>query len=134
MCDAVPMPYVSTKGRRKPQADGISTAEQTTDNLVIDVRAAGFDIDPRRVVAQCVHLLFKEVCREAMPQRVHRHALVDVRRLGGGMNGAVQLSRAPLIERIEPGNQPPAIGHLALRTDPSHHIRRRSSNTGESIA
>src|ERR1700754_399100 len=28
------------------------------------------------------------------PQRVHGHALVDVRSLGGGMNGTVQLSRA----------------------------------------
>ncbi|AUL58033.1 resolvase [Burkholderia pseudomallei] len=32
----------------------VSTAEQTTDNQVIEIRAAGFNIDPRRVVAECV--------------------------------------------------------------------------------
>ncbi|WP_207001258.1 recombinase family protein [Trinickia mobilis] len=32
----------------------VSTAEQTTDNQVREVRAAGFDIEPRRVVAECV--------------------------------------------------------------------------------
>ncbi|AIP00073.1 recombinase family protein [Burkholderia pseudomallei] len=32
----------------------VSTAEQTTDNQVIEIRAAGFNIDPRRVVAERV--------------------------------------------------------------------------------
>lgn len=32
----------------------VSTAEQTTDNQVIEIRAAGFNIDSRRVVAECV--------------------------------------------------------------------------------
>ncbi len=32
----------------------VSTAEQTTDNQVVEIRAAGFNIDPRRVVAECV--------------------------------------------------------------------------------
>ncbi|SAL88832.1 hypothetical protein AWB68_08907 [Caballeronia choica] len=41
-----------------------------------------------------IHLLFEQMCREAMAQRVHGHAFVDVRGLGGGMNGTVQLSRA----------------------------------------
>lgn len=32
----------------------VSTAEQKTDNQVVEIRAAGFNIDPRRVVAECV--------------------------------------------------------------------------------
>ncbi|KGU94611.1 putative DNA-invertase from lambdoid prophage Rac [Burkholderia pseudomallei MSHR4377] len=32
----------------------VSTAEQTTDNQVIEIRVAGFNIDPRRVVAERV--------------------------------------------------------------------------------
>jgi putative DNA-invertase from lambdoid prophage Rac len=32
----------------------VSTAEQTTDNQVVEIRAAGFNIDSRRVVAECV--------------------------------------------------------------------------------
>lgn len=32
----------------------VSTAEQTTDNQVHEIRAAGFSIEPRRVIAECV--------------------------------------------------------------------------------
>ncbi len=32
----------------------VSTAEQTTENQTHEVRSAGFDIEPRRVVAECV--------------------------------------------------------------------------------
>ena len=32
----------------------VSTAEQTTDNQVVEIRASGFNIDPRRVIAECV--------------------------------------------------------------------------------
>ena len=32
----------------------VSTAEQTTDNQVLEIAAAGFAIEPRRVVAECV--------------------------------------------------------------------------------
>jgi putative DNA-invertase from lambdoid prophage Rac len=32
----------------------VSTAEQTTVNQVVEIRSAGFHIDPRRVIAECV--------------------------------------------------------------------------------
>ncbi|KGR93958.1 recombinase family protein [Burkholderia sp. ABCPW 111] len=32
----------------------VSTAEQTTENQVLEVRSAGFNIEPRRVVSECV--------------------------------------------------------------------------------
>jgi len=35
--------------------------------------------------------LFQQVSREALAQRVHRHALVDVRRVCGQVDGAVEL-------------------------------------------
>jgi hypothetical protein len=50
-----------------------------------------------------VDLLFERVRREAVAQRVHGHALVDLGRLGGGMNGAVQLPGAERVDGIEPG-------------------------------
>src|SRR5258708_25397515 len=50
-----------------------------------------------------------------VPQRVHRDALVDVRGLRGGMNGAVELPRAERIDRIEARKQPAALQHPALR-------------------
>jgi hypothetical protein len=53
-----------------------------------------------------VHLLFEQVRREAVAQRVHRHALVDLRGLGSGMDGAVQLPRAERIDGIKSGKQP----------------------------
>ena len=41
-----------------------------------------------------VDLLLQQVGGEAVAQRVHRHALVDLRGLGSGMDGAVELARA----------------------------------------
>lgn len=41
-----------------------------------------------------IHLLFEEMRRETVAQGMHGYTLVDVRGFGGGMNGAVQLSRA----------------------------------------
>lgn len=32
----------------------VSTADQTTENQVLEVRSAGFNIEPRRVVSECV--------------------------------------------------------------------------------
>ncbi|KWF22510.1 DNA invertase [Burkholderia cenocepacia] len=32
----------------------VSTSDQTTENQVLEIRSAGFNIDPRRVVAECV--------------------------------------------------------------------------------
>src|ERR1700738_4052687 len=40
---------------------------------------------------------------------------IDVGRLGGGMDGAVQLARAERVDRIEARKQPPALQHPALR-------------------
>lgn len=32
----------------------VSTADQTTDNQVHEIRAAGFDVEPRRTITECV--------------------------------------------------------------------------------
>jgi hypothetical protein len=52
-----------------------------------------------------IDLLFEQVRREAVPQRMHRHALVELRRFGRGMNGTVQLPLAERIDGIEPGKE-----------------------------
>ena len=49
-----------------------------------------------------------------MAQRVHRHALVDLRRLGGGMDGAVELAGAQRVHGIEAGEEPAPGQDLAL--------------------
>src|SRR5579864_1331008 len=61
-----------------------------------------------------VHLLFEQVCGETVPQGVHGYTFVDVCGLGGGMNDAVQLPQAELVNGIAPGKEPPAIEHPAL--------------------
>src|ERR1700761_6630353 len=62
-----------------------------------------------------VDLLLQQMGRKAVAQRVHGDALVDIRCLGGGMDGAVELPRAERINRIEAGKQPAALQHPALR-------------------
>jgi hypothetical protein len=42
-----------------------------------------------------IHLLFEQVRRETVSQGVRSYALVDLRGLGGGVNGTVQLPRWP---------------------------------------
>jgi putative DNA-invertase from lambdoid prophage Rac len=32
----------------------VSTAEQTTDNQVLEIKAAGFNLDPKRIVTECI--------------------------------------------------------------------------------
>ena len=32
----------------------VSTPDQTTDNQVLEVRVAGFDVSPRRVIVECI--------------------------------------------------------------------------------
>ena len=49
-----------------------------------------------------------------MSKRVHRHPLVDLRGLGSGMDGPVQLPGAQPVNRVETGKQPATIEHLAL--------------------
>mgnify|MGYP001544923148 CR=1 FL=1 len=51
---------------------------------------------------------------EAVAQRVHRDALVDLRGLGGGVDGAVELARGNRVHRVEPGEEPAARQHPAL--------------------
>lgn len=77
-----------------------------------------------------VDLLFEEMCRETVAQGMHGYTLVDVRGFGGGMNGAVQLSRA----QLGPGNSHPPSNILPCARAMRHHTRSRSSSTGESMA
>ncbi len=65
---------------------------------------------------QVGNLLFKQVRGKAVAQCVHRRALVDLRGFGGRMDGAVQLPGIERIDRIEPGEEPSAVGHPALGT------------------
>src|SRR5262249_28223161 len=57
-----------------------------------------------------IDILFKEMGRKAMPQRVHGDGLADLRQLGRGMAGAVELPRGQGIDRVlaweEPGLRP----------------------------
>ncbi len=51
-----------------------------------------------------------------MAQGVRGDPPVDLRGFGGGVNGAIQLSRAERVDGIHPGKQPPAVEHAALGT------------------
>jgi hypothetical protein len=51
--------------------------------------------------------------RYIVAQRVHRHALVDLRSLGGYVDGSVELTRAPRIDGVQSRKQPAVGQHLA---------------------
>ena len=53
-----------------------------------------------------IDVLFEQVRCEAVPQRMRGHALVDLGHLGGGVAGAIELTRRHRIDRVLPGKQP----------------------------
>src|SRR3981189_195851 len=53
-----------------------------------------------------VGLLLQQMRGEAVPQRVQRNGLVDLRHLRRGMAGPVELPRRQRIDRVLPGKQP----------------------------
>ena len=59
-------------------------------------------------------LLFQQMGGETVPQGVHRHPLVDLGELGGGVDGPVELPCAERLDRVQPRKQPAAVEHLAL--------------------
>src|ERR1035437_5482925 len=63
-----------------------------------------------------VHLLFEQVGREAVSERMERDALVDPSRQRSLMHGAVELSGGQGLDRVQAWEEPPAIEHLALGT------------------
>ena len=82
-----------------------------------------------------VDLLLQQVGGKAVAQRVHRHALVDLRGLGGGMDGAVELARGQRVHRVRargtasrraascPGHGPRATRRAAARAAPARAWR-----------
>jgi hypothetical protein len=53
-----------------------------------------------------VDVLLQKVSGEAVPQGVQRDALVDLRHLGGGMTGAIELAGGHRLRRIAAREQP----------------------------
>ena len=53
-----------------------------------------------------IDILLEEVGGEAVPQRVWRHPLLDPRGLGGGMDGAIELTGRQRLDRVAAGKQP----------------------------
>jgi hypothetical protein len=53
-----------------------------------------------------VGVLFQEVGGEAVPQRVHRHPLLDPGGLSGGVDGAIDLTGRERLDRVATGKQP----------------------------
>ena len=60
-----------------------------------------------------VDVLLEQVSGEAVPQGIQRDALVDLRHLGGGVTGTIELARGHRLRRIAAGEQPaPRPRHL----------------------
>jgi hypothetical protein len=53
-----------------------------------------------------VDVLFQEVGCEAVAQRMRRHPLGDLGHVGGGVNGAVELTRGERVDPVLSGKQP----------------------------
>ena len=81
-----------------------------------------------------VDVLLEQVGGKAVAQRMGRDALLDAGRLGGLVDGAVELARRQRLDRLRPGNSQP-WGSITPRRLPSrHHSRSSSSSCGDSIA
>src|SRR4029077_3911123 len=53
-----------------------------------------------------IDILLEQMRGEAVPQRVGRHALLDPRSLGGGVDGTTELARRQWFDRVAAGKQP----------------------------
>ena len=53
-----------------------------------------------------IDILLEEVGGETVPQRVRRHALLDPGGLGGGTDGAAELTGRQRLDRVAAGKQP----------------------------
>src|SRR5262249_6706471 len=53
-----------------------------------------------------VDALLEQVSGEAVPQGIQRDAIVDLRHLGGGVTGTIELARGHRLRRIAAGEQP----------------------------
>ena len=81
-----------------------------------------------------IDILLEEVRGETVPQRVRRHALLDPGGLGGGTDGAAELTADSSSTGLRPGNSQPR-GNSRLRRRPSRHQARSSSSScGDNIA
>ena len=74
-----------------------------------------------------IDVLLEQVGGEAVPQGVQRDALVDLRHLGGGVTGAIELARGHRLGRIAAREQP------ALRAAPPS-TRRAADRAGAARA
>src|SRR5215467_16200711 len=53
-----------------------------------------------------IDILFEQMSGEAVPQRMWRHALLDARGLGGGTDGATELTGRQRFDRVAARKQP----------------------------
>ena len=73
-----------------------------------------------------VDLALQQMGGEAVAQRVRGHALVDAGRVGGVVDGAVELPRGQRVHRIQPGNSQPPGRILPWAWPTRHQARSRS--------
>ena len=107
-------------------------AEDVGGDLRIERRRFEFLVPEQHLDQSDVDFLFEQVGGEGMAQGVHRDMFLDAGFIGGGMDGAVELSCAEVPDRILAGEQPAAVEHLALRpgnappdTQPLKQYRRQ---------
>lgn len=56
----------------------VSTADQSTDNQVHEIRAAGFDLQPKRIVAECISGSVPAMERQGFRKLIERLEWDDV--------------------------------------------------------
>src|SRR6516164_5716471 len=69
-------------------------------------RGVEFGMTQERLNHANIDILLEEVRGEAVPQRVRRHALLDPGGLGGGADGAAELTGRQRFDRVAAGKQP----------------------------
>jgi hypothetical protein len=74
-----------------------------------------------------VGVLFQQVCGEAVPQRMWRYPFLDPGSLGGGVDGAVELTGREWFDRLFPGRNPVAQREPEIKPDNVLDDRRREA-------
>src|SRR5712691_3895592 len=92
--------------RREPVERADHTADRGGGDAGVKRRGVELGVAEQYLDDADVGVLFQEVRGEAVPQRMRRYPLVDPGSLGGGVDGAVELTGRERLDRVAPREQP----------------------------
>src|SRR4029077_19342114 len=92
--------------RREPVQRAHDLANEVGGHLGVARRRVELGMPEQDLKHANVDVLLQQMRGEAVPQCVRRHALLDPCGLGGGMDGAIELTGRQRLDRVAAGKQP----------------------------